>query len=119
MKSHVTPQTAYLSLRIPRTLAADLRRAASREANTQSAVARRLIAIGLQRELGADNLEAVQSLPRRRAATTRSSARKRKPQNESLPRREQWPVGAQKAVDQGSSRLAAAWPTAIATSKIG
>jgi len=49
--SHETRQTSYLSLRLPHTLAANLRRAAEREANTASAVARRLIANGLAREL--------------------------------------------------------------------
>ncbi len=48
--SHDAPHTAYLSLRIPRTLAADLKKAADREANSASAVARRLIATGLARE---------------------------------------------------------------------
>jgi hypothetical protein len=51
--SQATPST-YLSLRIPRTLAADLKSIALKEANTQSAVARRLLSAGLWRELRAD-----------------------------------------------------------------
>lgn len=49
--SHETATTTYLSLRIPRTLSVDLKTAATKEANTQSAVARRLITAGLAREL--------------------------------------------------------------------
>jgi hypothetical protein len=52
--SHGIHQAAYLSLRIPHTLDADLARAAEREANTKSSVARRLIAAGLARERRAD-----------------------------------------------------------------
>jgi hypothetical protein len=48
--SHEAQQKSYLSLRLPHRLAADLKRAADREANTTSAVARRLIATGLSRE---------------------------------------------------------------------
>jgi len=43
--------TPHLSVRIPAALAADLRRAADKESNTASAVARRLIATGLSKEL--------------------------------------------------------------------
>jgi predicted transcriptional regulator len=43
--------TTYLSIRITPKLAADLKTIAFKEANTQSAVARRLIASGVSREL--------------------------------------------------------------------
>jgi hypothetical protein len=45
-----TPERTYISLRLPRTLAAELKSAALKEANSPSAVARRLIATGLSRE---------------------------------------------------------------------
>lgn len=40
-----------IQIRLPAQLAADLRKAAAREANPDSVVARRLIAAGLEREL--------------------------------------------------------------------
>jgi hypothetical protein len=43
-------QSKTLSLRLPEKLATDLRRAALHEANSTSAVARRLISAGLARE---------------------------------------------------------------------
>lgn len=43
-------QIRTLSLRLPEKLATDLKRAATQESNTASAVARRLIAAGLARE---------------------------------------------------------------------
>jgi hypothetical protein len=52
--THDTPHTTYLSLRIGAQLAADLKRVAREESNTQSSVARRLIALGLKRELRKD-----------------------------------------------------------------
>lgn len=45
-----TTEKTYLSLRLSRKLAAELKSAADRESNTTSAVARRLIATGLSRE---------------------------------------------------------------------
>jgi predicted transcriptional regulator len=53
-----TPQSRTLSLRLPDKLATDLKRAATQEANTPSAVARRLIAAGLLREQRAHELDA-------------------------------------------------------------
>ena len=50
-----TPQSTYLSLRLPRTLAAELKTAAQKEANSSSAVARRLIATGLRAQRAADD----------------------------------------------------------------
>jgi hypothetical protein len=47
---HDNTKSTYLSLRIPRTLDADLKRAAEHESNCSSAVARRLITEGLRRE---------------------------------------------------------------------
>jgi hypothetical protein len=53
-----------LSVRIPRTLAEDLKKAADQEANTPSAVARRLIATGLAREQrAAEHDDAAQTEP--------------------------------------------------------
>jgi hypothetical protein len=49
--SHTAPQSHYLSLRLSEKLAADLRRVANTESNTASAVARRLLSVGLSREL--------------------------------------------------------------------
>jgi hypothetical protein len=46
-----THQAKYITLRMPAELVADLRRVAAQEANSASAVARRLIAKGLTREL--------------------------------------------------------------------
>jgi len=48
--SRTATQTANLSLRIPAALWLNLRRVAETEANSASAVARRLIAMGLARE---------------------------------------------------------------------
>ena len=45
----IRPRT--VSIRLPEKLVADLRRIAAQEANTQSAVARRLISTGLSREI--------------------------------------------------------------------
>ena len=45
-----TPHTVQLSVRLPRPMAAAIQQVADREANTPSAVARRLIAAGLERE---------------------------------------------------------------------
>jgi hypothetical protein len=43
-------KTTSITLRMPRTLADDLKRAATKESNSVVAVARRLITIGLSRE---------------------------------------------------------------------
>lgn len=50
MSSDETAHPRTLSIRLSERLAADLRRAAAQESNTTSAVARRLIALGLIRE---------------------------------------------------------------------
>jgi hypothetical protein len=50
MSSDETKHTVFLTLRLPPPLAADLKRAALKEANPLSAVARRLIRAGLSRE---------------------------------------------------------------------
>jgi predicted transcriptional regulator len=47
----ITAHSRTFSLRLPDKLATDLKRAATEESNTPSAVARRLIAAGLKREL--------------------------------------------------------------------
>jgi hypothetical protein len=53
MRDTSTP-TVNLSIRIPRQLDLDLKRAAIREANSVGAVVRRLVATGLSRELRTD-----------------------------------------------------------------
>ena len=54
MNHNTTRFSTFLTVRVTRELHEDLRRAAEREANTPSAVARRLIKMGLAREQQAD-----------------------------------------------------------------
>jgi hypothetical protein len=53
--SHNKKSDAYLSLRIPSTLARDLKTIADREANRQSSVARRILTKAMSRELQTDD----------------------------------------------------------------